>query len=69
MNHCAKCDWLGIMDPCPHEGEPFPIYRRAVLRTRLAPLDVTKYIELGAPDDMVVDGYEEDEIEDPSGDE
>lgn len=48
---CYKCDWLGVMAPCPHEGEPFPIRSRSPKRSALRPLDVVRHIELGVMDD------------------
>lgn len=55
MRHCAKCDWLGIMGPCPHEGEPFPIYRqRRPAPERYIP-DVSEFIERGLPDSEIDD--------------
>lgn len=51
MRSCAKCAWLGIMGPCPHEGEPFPIYTRSHPARRRVVLDVVEHIELGVMDD------------------
>lgn len=50
MRNCAKCDWLGIIGPCPHEGEPFPIYtQRRPAQTRYIP-SVVEFIEHGVHD-------------------
>lgn len=69
MRSCAKCAWLGIVAPCPHEGEPFPIYTRSHSARRRVVLDVAEYIELGPLDADTEETADFDFVEAPPSDE
>lgn len=64
MTRCHKCNYLGIMGPCPHAGEPFPIIRRAKPLPRRV-LDVSEHFEQGLLDSWDCGEVSEDpEIQD-----